>query len=264
MKKAAVFWGKRAQVFRKSLSLPERAIRWLRMGAIASSGFWLGCGGQPSLPPEARSDCAAPTHITIKDIQSVVDWINAMEKPLTLPCFVESLPRPLKIHVAISDFSAQPSPGRRSPRVFLFFNELILTVAVDQDFDEQEHPLLEMSYLVDNNNLLTTKGEIKFPITTYLPDSAPYTGFMFNDTLTSCAVCHAQETVYGSVEGVPIYQSAMLKPTFSIPVTELVSQHSNCDIAAEPHRCAMLKSIVVPGDLIPKNFPANAATIFDN
>ena len=77
-----------------------------------------GCGGQTV--PRATV-CDAPTGYTLSDIQSVVDWINAMEKPLTLPCFVASLPRPLRTNSVDSDFSAQPAIGRRSPtRVFLF------------------------------------------------------------------------------------------------------------------------------------------------
>jgi hypothetical protein len=113
-----------------------------------------------------------------------------MEKPLTLPCFIESLPRPLKIQPAYSEFSAQPSPGYHSPRIFFFFDRLILTVAVDQDFVEYPYPLLEMSYLVDESALITTKAELKFPVTETLSPAAPYTGLSFNDNISQCSFCH--------------------------------------------------------------------------
>ncbi len=225
------------------------------------------CGGEPR--EQGASKCEQPENIALVDIQSVVDWINAMDKPLTLPCFIASLPRPLKTHSSISDFSAQPSVGRRSPRVFFFFDRLILTVAVDQDLEEgipaeEEYHLLEMSFVVDEASLLTDKGELVFPVVAPLPDSAPYSQVLFGEVGSSCAFCHPNESSLRSIDGVPILQSSMLQPTVSLPIIELTTERAVCDPLAEPHRCDMLSSIIDHGALQRKDFPFSAKTIFDN
>lgn len=225
------------------------------------------CGGKNTQSPP--TGCTAPEDIVLVDIQSVVDWINAMEKPLTLPCFLQSLPRPLATHSALSIFSAQPSVGRRSPRVFFFFDDLILTVAVDQDSEEDvpaelETHLLEMSFLVDKSELLTAKGEIKFPVISDLSNSAPYQKIDFGEEHSSCFLCHPRESAFGTLEGQTIFQSVMLRSTEPLPIAELFTESALCDPQAEPHRCAMLSGITDHGDLVPEDFPPGAPTIFEN
>lgn len=223
-----------------------------------------GCGGSQSPQDPPRELCVAPAGASITDVQSVVDWLNAMPKPVTLPCFIESLPRPLNIQSALSEFSAQPSLGRRSPRIFFFFDRLILTVVADQKFAEYPHPLLEMSYLVDEQELITTKAELKFPIVDTLSPAAPYTGLSFNDRISQCSFCHPKESVLDYLDNVPIYQSSILKPTTPLQISQLYVESDNCIVEEEPHRCAMLSSIVDHGELRPYSFPARAPTIFDN
>lgn len=226
------------------------------------------CGGQ-SPSGDGSAICKAPADHALSDIQSVVDWINAMDKPLSLPCFVQSLPRPLATHSAYSIFSAQPSLGQRSPRVIFFIDELILTVATDQDEDDTlpaqlETHLLELSFLVDAENLLTTKAELKFPVTERLADSAPYQKIDFDESHSNCFACHGLETQRDVIEGYPIYQSQMLASSDPLPLNNLIAEHNNCDAIAEPHRCAMLAAIVSHGVLVPTDFPDGALTIYDN
>lgn len=237
--------------------------RAIYSAVLVAAALLQGCGGGQPVEPTS-STCKPPAGAAITDVQSVVDWINAMAKPLTLPCFIESLPRPLKIQPAFSEFSAQPSPDHHSPRIFLFFDRLILTVAIDQDFAEFPYPLLEMSYLVDEQNLITTKAELKFPVVDTLSAAAPYTGLSFNDRISQCSFCHPSESVLGQMDDIPIYQSSMLKPTTPLPVNQLYMENDSCVAAAQPHRCAMLSSIVNHGELQPYSFPAEAPTIFDN
>lgn len=225
----------------------------------------LGCGGQavPRAPV-----CDAPTGYTLSDIQSVVDWINAMEKPLTLPCFVASLPRPLRANSVDSNFSAQPAIGRRSPRVFFFFDDLILTVAVDQDEEkdvpaEAETHLLELSLAYNGDKTDTIKGELKFPIIDTLSSSAPYQDLLFSENLSVCGVCHGKEVKHGELDGEPIFRSVLLRPPSSLPLYDLAIQRESCDVMQEPHRCAMLASLIDHGDLIIGEFPQNAPTIFN-
>lgn len=231
---------------------------------LAAAAALQGCGG--SQPPGDSPGvlCVPPAGAVITDVQSVVDWLNAMPKPVTLPCFIESLPRPLKIQSALSEFSAQPSLGQRSPRIFFFFDRLILTVVVDQKFAEYPYPLLEMSYMVDERELITTKAELKFPITNTLAPAAPYTGLSFNDRISQCSFCHPKESILDYLDDVPIYQSSILKPTTPMAISQLYVESDHCIVEEEPHRCAMLSSIVDHGALQPYSFPARAPTIFDN
>jgi hypothetical protein len=233
-------------------------------GVIITAAVLQGCGGGQSPEQTADAACQAPVGATLTDVQSVVDWINALAKPLTLPCFIESLPRPLKIQPAYSEFSAQPSPDYRSPRIFFFFDRLILTVAVDQNFSEFPYPLLEMSYVVDEETLITTKAELKFPVLNELSPAAPYTWLSFNDRISQCSFCHPRESILTRVDGEPVYQSSMLKPTTPLPVNQLYLERENCQPNEAAHRCAMLASIVDHGELLPYQFPAKAPTIFDN
>jgi hypothetical protein len=236
----------------------------MSFGVLVVAALLQGCGGSQPVGQLPHALCDPPSGAIITDVQSVVDWINAMEKPLTLPCFIESLPRPLKIQPAYSEFSAQPSPGYHSPRIFFFFDRLILTVAVDQDFVEYPYPLLEMSYLVDESALITTKAELKFPVTETLSPAAPYTGLSFNDNISQCSFCHPQESILTTIDDIPIYQSSILRPTTPLPVNRLHQENDGCVAEEEPHRCAMLSSIVDHGELQPHSFPVGSPTIFDN
>lgn len=236
----------------------------LRSATVCAIVFLQACGGGQTSEQPQGNPCTAPAGVIINDVQSVVDWLNAMPKPVTLPCFIESLPRPLKIQAAFSEFSAQPSPGNHSPRIFFFFDRLILTVAVDQDFAEFPYPLLEMSYLVDESTLITTKAELKFPILETLTPAKPYEGLSFNERISQCSFCHPRESISAHIDGIPVYQSSILKPTAPVPLSRLYMENSNCVAALEPHRCAMLASIVGHGELQSYSFPAGSPTIFDN
>ncbi|MCR6650288.1 MAG: hypothetical protein NVV73_01740 [Cellvibrionaceae bacterium] len=139
-----------------------------------------------------------------------------------------------------------------------------MTVVVDQDFAEFPYPLLEMSYLVDEPNLITTKAELKFPLLNTISAGTPYEELSFNERISQCSFCHPRESIRETVEGQPVYQSQILRPSTPLPLEQLIQQAENCNRADEPYRCAMLASIVDHGELIPFQFPAGAPTIFDN
>ncbi len=225
------------------------------------------CGEAPE--PAPQSTCTGPAQKVLTDIQSVVDWINAMPKPVSLPCFVASLPRPLKTYPAVSTFSAQPSLGERSPRVFFFFDKLVLTVAVDQDEDktipaELETHLLELSFLVDEATYLSQKGEIKFPVMATLADDSPFLGIMFSDKLTTCSLCHPNEQPHRTIGDGTVYASTMLRPTDATTLNNMKLERAQCDENLELHRCSMLAAIVDHGTLQWWEFPIAVPTIFDN
>ena len=94
-------------------------------GAPQVSQSVAGTAGVLAMMPAVRqhtTGCRAPSSVSNapQSIAETVTLINALPKPLTLPCFLESLARPLEMSATFSVVSAQPAVGHRSPRVFLF------------------------------------------------------------------------------------------------------------------------------------------------
>ena len=241
--------------------------------------------------------CEAPADLAVTDIASVVDWINAMPKPLTLACFVKSLPRPMYYNATLSTFSAQPSVGKRSPRVFFMIDDLMLTVVPDEKSDTVRDPetgqlikdpetgldrrfwdvddtqLLELSFEVDTAlpQRQSIKAELKFPVTALLPRNAPYVDINYDvsNTLSVCAFCHATETEIEVMDGQPVYRSRMLRNPrdAEVPLGFMLNEYASCDPESrenEWYRCEMLEAIYGQGTLVWKSFPEDMPTIFDN
>ncbi|WP_054113572.1 hypothetical protein [Marinagarivorans algicola] len=237
--------------------------------------------------------CEAPVGLALTDIDSVVEWINAMPKPLTLPCFITSLPRPMYYNATKSIFSAQRSKGKRSPRVFFLIDKLVLTVVPDEQDEPKKDPetglnikdpvtgrdkkfwdvdgvqLLEVSLEVDTDlpTRQSIKGEFKFPITETLSRKAPYVDINLYESneLSSCALCHKNETQIEVIDGQPVYRSAMLRNREMDAVTLgfMLNEYSVCDpeyLENEWYRCEMLEAIYGQGTLVWKSFAEDIET----
>ena len=194
-----------------------------------------------------------------------------MPHPLTLPCFVRSLPRPLYAYSTASGESAQPSIGDNNPRVFLFFDKLTLSIVPGERYNTlptgepspaspDKHNLLEISY--NTQGVKSTKGEIKFPIVAPLPDSGPYENLAFRDTASICSLCHRGEVKYGEINGVPIYESDRLKPLDPIGFKPMRTDYEACAALPESYHCNMLKAIFDPGEIRWQEFPAGLPNIY--
>ncbi len=250
-------------------------------------------GSSSSVASEAS--CSAPEGLQLTDIASVTDWINAMPKPLSLACFLRSLPRPIYYNATLSAFSAQPSVGERSPRVFFMIGDLILSVVPDEKWtdlvDENGRrlkdpvtgevlkkwdidgvQLLEISQQVptDAPNAQSIKGEYKFPILVPLPPNAPFVKINFNaaNSASVCKFCHADETQVDVIDGQPVYRSEMLRnrTESSVRLDFMLNQYATCDpslSAPDAYRCDMLEAIYGQGLLVWKGFPSSWPTIFD-
>jgi hypothetical protein len=179
-----------------------------------------------------------------------------MPKPVTLPCFLDTLARPLQFHATQSIFSLQPAAGLRSPRIFLFSGPLIMSVVPEGTGSS----LLEFGELRSESRSL--KGEIEFPVTAELPDSAPYERILFNPTLTSCGFCHAAEEPAADLPLVPAFVSQALRPRPNerTSLDVVFAQWLACDATAEPARCAMLKSLFERGEIVEHDFPSTLGT----
>jgi hypothetical protein len=189
-------------------------------------------------------------------IEQTVALVNALPKPLTLPCFVESLARPLRLHASQSEFSAQPALGARSPRVFIFVGENVMTVV----------PAGMGSHLLElgeqRANFRSLKAEIEFPVLAQVTPQAPFEQVMFNEQLTNCAFCHAEEAVEAVVGGARAFLSEALRPIsrLRVPLGGLQREHDLCDATAEPERCALLDALFGWGPPEDQEFPPGMPT----
>lgn len=237
--------------------------------------------------PQDLSQCQTPVDITLNEISDVVDWINAMPKPLTLACFVASLPRPLIYNATVSLFSAQPSVGQHNPRIFVRFGKLWLsyvpqetvayidnpdTQTTESIWDADGIQLLELSLEVetDYTDPQSIKAELAFPITKTLAQSAPFAKVSYSRTGTSsvCGSCHASERVIDHIDGIPVFRSAMLRNSLNSEVGHgyLINQYLDCDpnintssseLNNEWYRCQMLEATYGFGSMQWESFRAD-------
>ena len=231
----------------------------------------------PAHTPEDLSLCLSPSNIQLTNIEHVVDWINALPKPLTLACFIASLPRPLHYNATNSQASLQPALGKHNPRIFINYDKLWLSfvpqesVSIIKDpftgerfnqWDADGIQLLELSLEVDSElpYQQSIKAELTFPILNNLPKNAPYARIVVNQNESTCKGCHANETVVDSVDGAPVFRSKMLRNTrqSELNSAELFLQYFACDPQIntgggsennEWYRCQMLLAFVDRGPI---------------
>ena len=236
----------------------------IRLSARFSLCAWLlslsvGCSdpaasGAPA-PQGGTPVCRAPAGVSDspRTISETVTLINALPKPLTLPCFLESLARPLQIHATYSLFSAQPAEGLRSPRIFLFQDPTLLSIVPAGDGAS----LLEFGE--QRAEFRSLKAEIAFPVLAPLEPSAPFDRLLFNPQITTCGGCHAEERPESEISGVSRFVSRALRPLPRDQVTALSLAHELeiCDRALEPQRCAMLQALLGRGPVTDRDFPVD-------
>ena len=210
---------------------------------------------------QPMAECTAPPGISTapRTIAETVTLINALPKPLTLPCFIDSLARPLAVQAVHSQLSAQPAQGKRSPRFFVFFEGLTLSVVPE---GPGAH-LLEFGELRGAGRSL--KAELEFPITGPLDEAAPYERVYFDEDITTCGFCHQGEERAPDVASPLAFISPALAGRWDqrVPLADVMMEHASCDAAKEPERCAMLDAMF--GRALPPlehDFPEDFTTFF--
>jgi hypothetical protein len=205
----------------------------------------------PSDPPwPLPRTCAPPPGLgSPSTIAGVVELVNALPKPTTLACVLESLDRPLAIYASTSPASAQPSTGPENPRIFLFRGDLVMSVIPEGDASAT----LELAQAIGERRSI--KAELAFPVDQALAQSAPYDQVDFGAG-TSCGLCHGEETRMTEIEFARAWASNVFQdePEHALSLSYLRQSAIDCDHEAEPQRCEVLDAIfghgeVVPGDL---------------
>jgi hypothetical protein len=166
--------------------------------------------------------------------------INALPKPLSIACFIESLEHPLKIQASSSQLSSQPAINAESPRIFIYFGNLTLTIVASDNSDTTIEFGERSAYQ------MAIRGEIAFPVLNALPTSDAYTTIR-NAGGTRCAFCHDSER---AVADDATHQQAYASEVIPLPAVSNVSIASvihsaeTCDPGKSPRRCATLSAVV--------------------
>lgn len=218
--------------------------------AVPLTLFFNNCGSAPNEANDATAlgaNCGESLPASLKDprtIDQAVNLIQALPKPLTIDCFIKALKKPLQIYAVDNAFSAQPSAGPDSPRIFMINGNLILSVVPAGT----GRRLLELAQRVSPT--ASIKGEIMFPVDGALSANTPYNRILDPGGFgTSCRVCHSNEGRDTSIKAGEAYASSVLRPESSKRVTQtyLKSQALSCNSQKDPYRCQMLQSIFVDG-----------------
>ena len=198
--------------------------------------------------------CRAPAGLgRPASIDDVVTLVNALPLPVTLPCFIEALDRPLGLTASTSPLSAQPTDSFDDPRLFLLDDALVMTIVTTGEASA----LLELGGYTEPGH--SVKAELAFPVKQRLTRAAPYERTILGEG-TSCALCHADERFAGDVEGLSTYTSEALAPERDREISiAFVEQHARACADADPtERCALLESVFAHGEVHERPFPAEA------
>lgn len=219
-----------------------------------------GCASDPEPEPTYPGRCAAPDGVesrpqTIEDAMLLAD---SLPKPLTVACFVEALDRPMKV-IASTDFiSAQPAGGADAPRVFVFYDQLIISFVPDGEGSQviefgEERPFAS-----------SVKAEIKMPVDGPITRELPFEHIQAQGG-TTCGGCHTGEARDGVIDYAEAYTSEAIRPALSqtVRLDGLEDAAGRCDPEATPRRCSIFDALFYRGELSDADFPRSLPTIYD-
>lgn len=252
------------------------------LSAVVASVISFGCGAAPgdAIPlgdqepgvggtssgvgspnPLGRARCTAPTGVSgsPKTTQQALDLLNALPKPTSVACFLESLDRPLTVYATSSVFSAQPALSAASPRLFLKLDHLWLSVVIDGESSY----LMEFGYEISGEQPRSIKGELELPIYQPVAPSAPYDRVRYGEG-TGCGLCHSDERPVEGSSFINAFSSIAFRPRpdSRVAVDDLKNGLRSCDWQANAHRCEMLSAVFDGGAVVEVAFPDAMSTFF--
>lgn len=220
---------------------------WLIVAALL-----LGCAEPepapgPAMRPTRPRTCLPGEGVTgnPQTIEDTVALINSFPMPVTLPCLLESLDRPIALTASSNVFSAQPAYGPNNPRIFIVRDQLVLAVVTKGDGSE----LLEFGY--QHSPTRSVKAEIHFPVTEPVALAAPYERVEYDDG-SSCAFCHFNEVRDTSIDFAKAYLSEVIPPANHdiVELDYMQWSFQECDPELEPERCEIYDSIFANGEVV--------------
>lgn len=201
-------------------------------------------------------------------IDELVALINSLPKPTTLPCFIESLERPLDVFLTKSGQSGQPAVGAGNPRVFVFYDRLSFTIVPGGGGESSE--VLEIAERTTEEDvdrklaatrdvtLQAVHGEIGFPVYSNVTDTYLQERISAGNGRTLCGGCHLAERLTTSEEGYfeGAVASNIMAPfqPYDVDVEYLRNESVICDPEVEAERCELLSAIFDFGEVRPYDF----------
>jgi hypothetical protein len=198
--------------------------------------------------PNMRTVCTRPKSVSRnpQTFQDVVQILNALPKPISVPCFLDTLESPYSASATSNRFSGQPAANDQSPRIFLYLNESLTLSVVPSG---ESSAMIEMSYRTNTEESI--KGEIAFPVTSQLAEDAPYTHILDRSgEQTLCYTCHFPEKAAPKGFPATAFVSRWIGPSTDTDVSLKVLQKLNtlCETQKGDH-CAIIQAIFRKGPI---------------
>lgn len=187
---------------------------------------------------QACQGSRVPTAESLKNITDLVDYLNALPRPLQLHCVIAGLPRPLQLTAGVSSGSAQPSLGMRNPRIIIKVGSLLLGVVPDGP----ARGSLEVGAIKAGDS--AARAEFLFPISDADLQESAGLGHIRFGAGTTCGLCHAGETAATGELAAGVYQSKIIRFNSAerTGVVELKAEAELCR-GQNTDRCLLLRAL---------------------
>lgn len=211
------------------------------------------CSENKSAESSASASCTETNEAlgNPQTIEETIALINALPKPASIDCFLNSLKGPLKVFAVNNGFSAQPAVDQASPRIFILKDKLVLSVVPAGT----GRNLLEFGEL--NGTLDSFKGEVQFPVTDTVTIDTIMSHISETTSTSTCITCHSSErkAPYRSLGN--LFVSRFVRPNESqrVQYPYLRAQASSCNPAINKVRCDILSAIYTKGQAEDGAFP---------
>lgn len=212
----------------------------------------IGCSGNEG--KKSSSVSCSDVAAELSDPQSIADavaLINALPRPLTIDCFLNSLKAPLKVFAINNKASAQPAADQQSPRIFILKDRFVFSVVPAGT----ARNLLEFSELNTANE--SFKGELEFPIEGTVTIDQILSRISQTTNTSTCVNCHSQERIIPYKSLGSLFASQVVSPNESQRVSYpyLRAQATACSPDINKFRCDMLNAIYTKGQATDAPFP---------
>ena len=175
---------------------------------------------------------------TVSTISAFVNQVNVLPMPVTVPCAVASLKRPLDVVATNSITSAQPAVGSRNPRIFVLAPGLAISVVPEG----MGAPLIELGEWLTATR--TEKGELLFPVTEPLTPRLPRSRVLFTGSSTTCGLCHNAEQYDAEGDGRFVSDAFRPRDETLVPLSLLIAEHEACSSSPDAgERCQLYHAL---------------------